>query len=91
MVKNGELITPPLADGPLPGITRAVVLVLAAEVKMPVSEKSFGPEFLPDAAEVFATNSRMEIAPVLSWGQPGPVTHRLQIAYRKFVLDELQQ
>ena len=91
MVKNGTLLTPPLADGPLPGITREVVLVLAAAAKLPVRELSFGPELLPTATEVFATNSLIEIAPVLTWGRPGKFTRRLQILYRQFVLDELRQ
>ena len=91
MVNNGTLLTPPLADGPLPGITREVVLVLAAAAKLPVRELSFGPELLPTADEVFATNSLMEIAPVLTWGRPGKFTRRLQTLYRQFVLDELRQ
>ena len=91
VVKNGELITPPLVDGPLPGITREIVLVLAAAAKIPVRELSFGPELLASADEVFATNSLMEIAPVLTWGRPGKFTRRLQLLYRQFVMDELQQ
>ena len=90
VVKNGNLLTPPLADGPLPGITRAVVLALAAEAKLPVRELSFGPKFLAAADEVFATNSLMEIAPVLTWGRPGRFTRRLQALYRQAVCDELE-
>ena len=89
VVKNGTLLTPPLADGPLPGITREVVLVLAATAKLPVRELSFGPELLAAANEVFATNSLMEIAPVLTWGRPGKITRRLQALYRQTVRDEL--
>ena len=89
LVKNGVVLTPPLTDGPLPGITREVVLVLAATAKFPVRELSFGPELLATADEVFATNSLMEIAPVLTWGRPSRVTRRLQALYRQAVRDEL--
>lgn len=91
VVKNGALLTPPLADGPLPGITREVVLVLAAAAKLPVHELSFGPELLATADEVFATNSLMEIAPVLSWGRPGQITRQLQELYHQFLMTELRQ
>ncbi|MCG3149354.1 MAG: D-alanine aminotransferase [Verrucomicrobiae bacterium] len=89
VVKKGQLYTPPLADGPLPGITRAVVLGLARQAGLRVYELSFRPEFLTNAAEIFATNSLLEIAPVLSWGRPGSVTRRLQTAYRQLVREEL--
>ena len=91
VVKNGVLLTPPLADGPLPGITREVVLVLAAVTKLPVRELSFGPALLATADEVFATNSLLEITPVLTWGRPGLITHQLRELYRQFVLTELRQ
>ena len=89
VVKNGTLLTPPLAAGPLPGITRELVLVLAPAAKLPARELSFGPELLTTADEVFATNSLMEIAPVLTWGRPGKATRRLQVLYRQAVRDEL--
>lgn len=89
IVKKGELLTPPLSDGPLPGITRAVVLALARQANLRVYEVSLRPDFLTGADEVFATNSLMEIAPVISWGRPGRVTRRLQEAYRQLVRDEL--
>ena len=85
VAKNGILLTPPLADGPLPGITRQVVLELAVAAKLPVREFSFGPDFLATADEVFATNSLMEIAPVLTWGRPGRITRRLQSLFRQAV------
>lgn len=89
VVKNAQLITPPLSDGPLPGITRQAVLALAAEARITVAERSVWPEFLRQADEVFATNSLIEILPVVSWGRPGPVTKQLQAAYRELVKTEL--
>jgi branched-subunit amino acid aminotransferase/4-amino-4-deoxychorismate lyase len=88
-VKDGVLWTPPLGDGALPGITRRAVLSLAREAGISTREESFGPEFLEAADEVFATNSLMEIAPVVSWGDQRKVTGQLQRAYRALVRAEL--
>jgi branched-subunit amino acid aminotransferase/4-amino-4-deoxychorismate lyase len=90
VVKAGVLITPPLVDGPLPGITRQVALELAAELGIPVAERSFAPSFLDTADEVFATNSLIEIAPVVTWGHHRVITMRLQRAYRALVASELK-
>ena len=89
VVKNRQLFTPPLADGPLPGITRHAVLKLAADLRIPVNETGFSPRFLETADEVFATNSLIEIAPVTSWGRTHRVTRRLQEAYSALVGKEL--
>jgi branched-chain amino acid aminotransferase len=89
IVMDGQLYTPPLTDGPLPGITRHVVLTLAKEMGVPVNETGFGPEFLETADEVFATNSLLEIAPVTNWGQSQDVTRQLHEGYRALVAEEL--
>jgi branched-subunit amino acid aminotransferase/4-amino-4-deoxychorismate lyase len=89
VVKDGRLFTPPLDDGPLPGVTRHAVLTLARELRISTSETGFGPEFLETADEVFATNSLIEIAPVTNWGQTQQITHRLQKAYRDLIHEEL--
>jgi branched-chain amino acid aminotransferase len=88
VVQHGKLLTPPLSSGALPGITRRAVLSLAAEAGILAQEKSFGPEFLDTADEVFATNSLIEIAPVRSWGHERKITGRLQQAYRELVKSE---
>jgi branched-chain amino acid aminotransferase len=89
VVKDGSIYTPPLEDGPLPGITRHAVLTLAAELGIPARETGFGPEFLETADEVFATNSLIELAPVTNWGQSHDMTCQLQEAYRALVRGEL--
>jgi branched-subunit amino acid aminotransferase/4-amino-4-deoxychorismate lyase len=80
VAKDGRLYTPPLADGPLPGITRAVVMRL-----LPVEERSVTPAFLAEADEVFATNSLLEIAPVSNWSRASVMTDRAQQVYRAAV------
>jgi len=63
-VRDNALRTPSL-DGPiLPGITRRVVLELAAEEGIPVEEGTYSPEEIRSADEVFLTNSTWEIRPV---------------------------
>jgi len=89
VIKDGALLTPPLEDGPLPGITRHTVLALAAEQGIRVQEKSFGPQFLDTADEVFATNSLIEIAPITTWSHQHDATRCLQAAYRELVAQEI--
>ena len=91
VLKEGALHTPPVSDGLLPGITRRVVLTLAGELRLPVHERSFGPEFLTAADEVFVSNSLIEIAPVTPWGRSRTLTKRLQWAYRALVASELNK
>jgi branched-chain amino acid aminotransferase len=63
-VRDNALRTPSL-DGPvLPGITRSVVLELAAEEGIPVEEGTYTPAEIRSADEVFLTNSTWEIRPV---------------------------
>lgn len=91
-VQDGVLCTPSLACGALPGVTRAFVLNLAADLHLPVSAGEFTRAHLLQASEAFLTNSLIEIAP-LAWcdgqpigaGAPGPVTARLQAAFRELV------
>ena len=89
VVSGDELFTPPLTDGPLPGITRHAVLTLAAELRIPAHEHSFSTEFLKNAAEVFATNSLMEITSVVTWTRWPKLTIKLKDAYRTLVTREL--
>ena len=51
-VIDGRLVTPPLADGPLPGVTRGRVLTALGG-----AEQSLMPEDLARAGEIFLTNS----------------------------------
>ncbi len=93
VVKAGELFTPSATEGPLPGITRDVVLTLAGEMLLPTHEAMLGLQSLENADELFATNSLMEIVPVIQFKDrvlaKGSVTERLENAYREFVRQEL--
>lgn len=69
MVLNGEVLTPPLEDGLIPGITRAVVLDICSREQIPVREISIAPEILCEVSELFLTNSLMGIQPVTVLGE----------------------
>jgi D-alanine transaminase len=65
MVKKGRVITPPLDNQLLPGITRQLVLkAIREKTDIPVEERFFTIEELMDADEVWLTSSTKEIAPV---------------------------
>lgn len=88
-VREGVLLTPPLAIGILAGVTRAVVLELAREAHLSVGEVPLRPEDLASADEVFVTSTAREILPVTTLdarpvgsGQVGGVTTRLAGLFR---------
>jgi branched-chain amino acid aminotransferase len=77
MVVKGKLVTPRL-PGILPGITRKVVMELAA-----VKERTVRLEELRRADEAFLTNALIEVLPI---GKPGPVGRAIAGAYRALTL-----
>jgi len=98
VVSGGRLLTPPVEEGLLAGITRAAVLELAAEVGVPAEQQPLAVRDCLDADEMFLTNSIMELLPVgrverkeIGTGQPGPVTKQLASAYRALVIRETGQ
>ena len=83
-VIDGELRTHPLTHGILPGITRAVVLELAAELDLPVREEAFDAAALHTADELFLASTTADVMPIVSvdgrsagGGAPGPITRAL--------------
>jgi len=63
-VIEGEVLTPPLASGILPGITRALALGSCAAAGIPARECTLTLADLRRADEVIMTNSVQEIVPV---------------------------
>ncbi|MFN7990685.1 MAG: branched-chain amino acid transaminase [Candidatus Micrarchaeia archaeon] len=76
IIKNGELITPPLFDGVLAGVTRESVIQLAREMGVIVKERTILRDELYTADEVFLCGTAAEITPVISIDKrqvgPGP-------------------
>jgi len=90
IVRGGRLETPPVSDGALVGITRAVILELAAKLKLTVSEPHLTRYDLMIADECFLTGTAAEIVPVATIdsrpvgpGKPGPVTLKLMAEFHK--------
>lgn len=89
LVKKGTLYTPPLTASILPGITRATILQLAQDLKLPVIERSIPREALYTADEVFFVGTAAEVTPIRSVdratvgrGRRGEITSRLQSEYK---------
>ena len=91
MVRNGVLVTP--AKGPflLPGVTRDLILELAAANGVPFEEASFTAGALRHADEVWLTSSTREILPVtrldqrpVADGRPGALWRRMMGFYQTY-------
>jgi branched-chain amino acid aminotransferase len=63
-VRHGVTLTPPISSGPLPGVTRAVMLEELKLADAPVREEVLTVEDLLTAEEVFITSSTRELIPV---------------------------
>ncbi len=85
--KDGALHTPALECGILPGITRSLVIQVAREHNIAVTEGCFPIEHLLSADEAFLTSSTAELVPVRSIGDTefpgGPITGLLTRLYRQ--------
>jgi len=91
-VKNGTLVTRPLSNLILPGITRKVILELCSENQIPVKEKLFTETELFEMDEVFISGTGSEIMPVVQVndtivgnGKPGPLTQKIQQLFFELV------
>ncbi len=87
MVRNGQIVTPPLATGLLEGITRDAVMHIAAWLGHDVVERDFTRSDLILADEAFFTGTAAEIVPIREVddhpiGEPGPVTQEIQRIFR---------
>jgi branched-chain amino acid aminotransferase len=84
VVRQGALITAPLGNSVLPGITRDSVIKLAQDLGIPVIEQMIPREMLYISDEIFFTGTAAEITPIRSVdkisigsGTIGPITKKL--------------
>ena len=92
IVRDGYVQTHPLGPRVLGGITRELILELAAADGIKVVERGFSPDEVAAADEAFNTSTSSFIVPVITFdgkrigtGRPGPVTCRLRDLYRDHV------
>ena len=91
-VLDGKLLTAPNSPHILPGITRGLILRLAQRAKIDLQEHELRRPDLKRVSELFLTGTTSEVLPVvrvdgqpITDGKPGPITQRLQEAYREAV------
>jgi branched-chain amino acid aminotransferase len=88
-VLDGVLVTPPLADGALGGITRHLVLEVARNLGIEVAERSLLPADLERADELLLTNSLLEIVSIGRLGNRDlperPIAAKLRQHYRLLI------
>jgi branched-chain amino acid aminotransferase len=97
VTRDGEVWT---SDGRfcLAGITRGNVLEVCRLHVIPARETTFSLTDVYSAAEAFVTGTFAGVVPVrtvdgrtIGSGARGPVTHRLQELYQRFVADDVEQ
>ena len=96
IVKQGVLITPPLASGALDGITRRSVMTVARDLGYEVREETLLRHDLYLADEAFLTGTAAEVVPIRSVddreiGEPGDLTRKLQETYFAIVHGEVDR
>jgi len=82
------VVTPPLSDGALAGVTRSKILRYAADDGIRCEERSFGAAQLAAAAEAFVSATSEPVVPLvrldgspIGHATPGPMTRRLQALF----------
>jgi branched-chain amino acid aminotransferase len=95
LVRSGTLITPPITDNVLEGITRDTVFTIARELGIPIVERTIDRSELYIADEIFICGTGAEIAPVgaidhrkIGKGDTREVTAKIQDVYFRAVRGE---
>jgi branched-chain amino acid aminotransferase len=85
IVSNDTVITPPLANSALPGITRHSIMTICKDLGIPVVEQIIPREMLYISSEVFFCGTAVEVTPIRSIdrvkigiGSRGPITKKIQ-------------
>ncbi|WP_281645129.1 D-amino acid aminotransferase [Parendozoicomonas sp. Alg238-R29] len=92
VIRDGRIITPPLSERILGGVTRALVLQLAAnDSRYVCEERELSADDLQQADEIWITSSSREIVPIIELdgvavggGEPGPVWQYMAGLYRSY-------
>ena len=92
IVRNGEVITPPVSAGSLDGITRQAVFRICQELKIPIREANLTRHDIYIAHECFLTGTAAEVIAAIELdrrtlgnGKPGEITQKVISAFRELV------
>ena len=98
LIYGRTIMTPPLVDGALAGLTRDAVMTIARDEGYEIVERSLNRADLYLADEAFFTGTAAELVPLVEVddrrvgeGKPGPVTRHLLDLFRKAVSGQLPQ
>jgi len=95
VVRDGALMTPPGDAGCLLGVTRALVLELGTELRIPTAEPVLPIEALGQSDEAFLTSTLREVQPITAVdgnalpAAPGPITAEIAAAFADLVARDL--
>ena len=97
IVREGQLITPPLSSSALNGITRDAVIKIARELDINVTETEIARSELTVSDEIFLTGTAAEITPIIAMdgkkignGKPGDITKKMMDKYTDIVMNKNQ-
>lgn len=92
VVRDGVLLTPPVSDDILEGITRAGIMEICAELGLRVVERSIDRSEIYVADEAFLCGTGAQISPIIEVdhrsvgsGTVGPITKRVKDRYFEIV------
>ncbi len=99
MLRDGVLVTPPVTDNILEGITRRTVMALAQdELELPVAERPIDRSEVYLAEELFMTGTAAQVTAItkvdhrpIGSGVMGPFTSRLRAMYSDLVRGKLEK
>lgn len=88
VTRENEVVTRPLSQAILPGVTRRAILLLSKAAAVRIVERPFTVEEAIGAREAFLTSASSFVVPIVSIdgrpvgdGKPGPVTAKLRTIY----------
>ncbi len=98
IVRNNKLITPPVSDDILEGITRNAIITIAKDLGYDVEERHIARTELYVANEVFFCGTGAQVSPVVEIdhrkigdGKPGKITKEIQSVYFDAVRGKIEK
>jgi len=95
LVKNDELVTPPLSSSALDGITRKTIITLAKDMNLKIKIRKVSKKELKLADEIFLSGTAAEITPItkidkkkISGRKVGNLTKLLMTTYSDIVMNK---